>query len=189
MPEINLERFYMKKIIVSLLAFISVLNFTGCGNRNEGEASKEPAVSVQSQVSNDGSENAADENSYSEISEESIYISDDPNEYLKYLGQWLHVGSENCIMEITYPDDKHYSITIDCKAENFVTKWTLTGIFEAENGGIFYEGSMVEKMADETEQTKNDCSGYIRLGEDGLIKWRDSKDTRGKDFIFKRTDT
>ena len=92
-------------------------------------------------------------------------------------------------MEITYPDDKEYSITINCSDADFNTEWVLTGVFEAENGGIHYSGTVKEKMSDGTEQARDDCEGFLRLGEDGFMKWRDSKDTRGNNIIFKRTDT
>lgn len=182
----------MKKYIVAVLIFISALSFVGCNNDSKNGVSGKSVISTQSQASVESSVNVNDEgniNSGNEVSEESIYISDDPNEYVKYLGQWLPTGGENCVMEIIYPDDKEYSITISCNEAGFMSEWMLTGVFEAENGGIHYTGSVKEKMEDGTEQTRNNCEGFLRLGEDGLMKWRDSDDIRGNNLIFKRTDT
>lgn len=181
----------MKKYITAVLLLITALSIAGCGNNSKNEATEESTASVQTQDSAESSKDSGTEaiGYETESVEESIYISDDPNEYVKYLGQWLPTGGESCVMEITYPDDKEYSITISCNDADFMTEWMLTGVFEAENGGIHYTGSVKEKMSDGTEQTRDDCEGFLRLGEDGLMKWRDSKDNRGNSFMFKRTDT
>lgn len=179
-----------KNVTCILLAGIMTVTFAGCGGNEEKTdevSSEKSAVSQQSEES--GSDDVSEKRKFSD--DESIYISDDPYEYAKYPGEWKPVNEEPCTIEILPVSDTDFTITIHFEENDAVeSEWDLTGKFKAEEGGIYYMGTMQETdYSQGIVKNIPDCEGYLRIVEDGTMKWTEYNEGKGSNLTFRRTDT
>ena len=194
----------MKKRYFALVtAFLTVLMISGCTQTKTEisltNSNTESSISVSSEEeqSKEESEEGSSEISvvsedsqqkkYSEFSEP-IFLSDDPFEYTKYLGQWEDLDGSLCSVEITTKDDKNFDIVISDNNNGTRTEYTLTGVYEQASGGIHYTGSMKQTGGAFNNSAVN-CEGYLRRGQSGYLHWENLTEYYGNGFVFRRLDT
>lgn len=164
----------MKKKIAFVMLLLMMVS-SGCGNPKETGAESAVSTAQQSEPAAVSQQPSEEESSEESEEEESVYISEDPFEYVRYLGQWTDYDKQDVVLEITTKDDVNFTV----KVSLFEKSGEWTGVFEKENGGIHYEGSLGGLV----------CEGYIRVNEEGIMKLKSLSGVSGKDLQLRRTDT
>lgn len=165
----------MRKTFVIILSCVMIVAAAGCSADSGKNTSTSEGRVQQSSVSSVSQESQENDSSDEESEEESFYISDDPFEYIRYLGQWTDDAGKDAVLDITTKDDVNFSIEVTLYGKS--DSWT--GVFEKENGGIHYNGSL----------GGIGCEGYIRVDEKGVMKIKSVLGVSGKGLVMRRTDT